>query len=270
MLAPYESVTIDKDKFGPWAIVTGASSGIGKEFARALAANSLNLVLVARRLSLLEAVGQSFSKEFGIQYRVVELDLAENGFMQKIDEVTRDLDIGLLISNAGTGRPGRFLDFDESELQWIVRLNATSHLSLTHYFGRRFAKRKRGGILLASAMGAPDGIPYMANEAGTKALITSLGKGLHTEFKEIGVHLTVLITPPTDTPIVPKLGWTKENMPSKPISVEQCVGESLVALNENRMTVLPGRLYRIMNTLVPASFARKMVGKMMKANNGIK
>src|SRR5262249_15769659 len=149
------------------------------------------------------------AKEFGIEYRVVEADLAEESSIGKIAVATDDLDIGLLISNAGTGKPGKFLSFEEDEQKWFIQLNAISHLSLTHYFGRRLSKRGKGGVLLTGAMGAADGVPYMASMAGSKALLLSLGKSLHTEFKESGLHITVLITPPTDTPIIPKLGFNK-------------------------------------------------------------
>ena len=262
-------VTIDKDRFGPWAVITGASSGIGKEFARQLAASGLNLVLVARRLALLEETGRLLEKEFGIQYVTVETDLAQESSIEKIAKATSDLDIGLLISNAGTGKPGRFLSFEEKDLRYILQLNAASHLSLTHYFGKRMAKRGKGGVLLTGAMGATNGVPYMANEAGTKGYIQSLGKSLHTEFKEAGIHITVLVTSPTETPVLGKLGFNKENIPMKPISTGQCVREALVALSANRITVLPGLRYRIMNALIPGALSREMTGKIMKRNNGI-
>ena len=260
---------IDKEKFGPWAVVTGASSGIGREFARQLAANGLNVVLVARRLPLLEEVGRKLAQEFGIQYRAVQIDLAEEGFVKDIDAATSDLDVGLLISNAGTGKVGRFLSFEEAEQQRFVRLNALSHLSLTHYFGRRLAKRKKGGVLLTGAMGATDGVPFMASMAGSKALLLSLGKSLHYEFKEWGLNITVLITTPTDTPIVALLGFNKDTMPMKPISVQQCVHEALLALGANRVSVMPGLKFRIANVLVPESISRKVTGDLMKKNNGI-
>jgi uncharacterized protein len=129
---------IDKNKFGPWAIITGASSGIGKEFARWLAADGLNVVLVARRLLLLEEVGESLAKEFRILYRTIEADLEQESAIEKITNATDDLDVGLLISNAGTGKVAKFLSLELEEIKSVNQLNAISHLSLTHHFGRRF------------------------------------------------------------------------------------------------------------------------------------
>lgn len=260
---------IDKSKFGPWAIITGASSGIGKEFARQLAADGLNLVLVARRLPLLEEVGKSLVKEFGIQYRTIEADLEQESAIDKITNGTDDLDIGLLISNAGTGKVSKFLSLESEEIKAVNQLNAISHLSLTHYFGRRFLKRRKGGILLSGAMGATDGVPYMASMSGSKSLVLSLGKSLHHEFKGTGIHITVLEITPTDTAIIPKLGFQKDKMPMKPLSVSQCVEEGLLSLAANRSSILPGRMYRIMNALVPGSIKRNMAGNVFKKNNNI-
>lgn len=260
---------IDKNKFGPWAIITGASSGIGKGFARQLAADGLNVILVARRILLLEEIGSQLAKEFGILYRTIEADLAEESAIEKITNATNDLDIGLLISNAGTGKPGKFLSFREDELKYILQLNAVSHLRLTYHFSKKMATRGRGGVLLTGAMGASDGLPYMANEAGTKGYILSLGKSLHSEFKEFGINVTVLVTSPTETPVLKKLGFNKDNIPMRPLSIEQCVKEALLALKANRITIMPGFLYRAMNTLIPASISREMTGKIIRKNNKI-
>jgi uncharacterized protein len=260
---------INKDLFGPWVVITGASSGIGKEFARQLATYGFDLVLVARRLHLLEEIGKQLTNEFGIRYRVIEADLAEQSSIEKIVNATKDLDIGLLISNAGTGKPAKFLSLDVDEHKWFLQLNAISHISLAHHFGRKFASQKKGGILLTGAMGATEGVPYMASMAGSKALLLSLGKSLHYEFRESGIHITVLITTPTDTAIVPLLGFNKETMPMRPITVEQCVRESLLALMTNRMTVMPGLKFRITSRLIPESVSRKITGDLMKKNNNI-
>jgi uncharacterized protein len=97
----------------------------------------------------------------------------------------------------------------------------------------------------------------------------SLGKSLHYEFRELGIHITVLITTPTDTPIIPLLGFSKDTMPIEPITVEQCVKESLIAFGANKVSVMPGLKYRIMNALVPGSVSNKMTGKLMKKNNNL-
>jgi uncharacterized protein len=256
-------IHIDKRKFGPWAIVTGASSGIGKEFARQLAASGLNLVLVARRLPLLEDLGRQLKKEYGVHYRAVEVDLTEDDFLEKIEAATQDLDIGLLISNAGAGIPGEFLTLERSVLLGIVRLNIIAHLDLAHHFGQRLATRGRGGVLLVSAMGAAQGIPYMANDSGTKAFVLSLGEALHVEFQKLGLHVSVLLPSPTNTPVLAEFGFDVDTMPMKPMSVEQCVGEGLAALNANRATHITGRMFRILAALTPRSVMTRMNGNML-------
>jgi uncharacterized protein len=100
------TATIDRERFGPWALITGASSGIGKEFARQLAAAGINVVLVARRDALLAELGRAISQEFDVQYRALAMDLSQEGFIPKLAEHTKDLDIGLVVSNAGTPSPG--------------------------------------------------------------------------------------------------------------------------------------------------------------------
>lgn len=254
---------IDKTKFGPWAIVTGASSGIGQEFARQVAASGLNVVLVARRASLLETVGEEIAQEFGVDYRTIAVDLTGDGFLAKIEAATHDLDIGLLISNAGTGVPGEFLHINPDVLLHIVHLNVVTHLLLTHHYGQKMARRGRGGIVLVSAMGATAGIPYMANDAATKAYITSLGQGLHAEFQKSGVNMTVVLPGPTKTPILDAFGFDTASMPLKPMPVAQCVAEGLAALNANRATHLTGRLNRLITALVPSAITRKVNGRMI-------
>ena len=249
---------LDKKQFGPWALITGASSGIGKEFARQIAASGINVVLVARREDLLTKAGVELSGRYGVKHQVVVLDLSREDFIEQLASATDDLDIGLVVSNAGTGNPGEFLKHDRQLLRETVRLGAMAHLDIAHHFGAKLAKRRRGGIVLAGAMGAEGGVPLMANDGAAKAYVHSLGEALHFEFKPLDVYVTVLAAGFTDTAVIGKFGLDPKTMPMKPMSVEQCVSEALDGLRKNRSRVVPGRMNRIMNALVPASLARKL------------
>jgi short-subunit dehydrogenase len=254
---------IDKRRFGPWAVITGASSGIGKEFARQIAASGIHVALVGRREPLLRTVGAECTEASDVQHRIIPLDLSEPDFLPVLADATRDLDVGLVVSNAGTGNPGEFLKFDRQFLQATLRLSAMAHLDITHHFGANLATRRRGGIILAGAMGAENGVPLMANDGAAKAYVHSLGEALHYEFKPLGVYVTVLAAGFTDTAVLEKFGLDPKTMPLKPMSVEQCVSEALRGLRKNRSRVVPGRLNRILNALVPASLARKLEAELL-------
>jgi uncharacterized protein len=256
-------VQIDKSRFGPWAVITGASSGIGKEFARQIAASGVHVALVGRRESLLRAVGAECTRASGVEHRIIPLDLSDPDFLPALADATRDLDVGLVVSNAGTANPGEFLKLERQLLQATLRLNTMSHLDIAQHFGRKFAERKRGGLILVGAMGAENGIPCISNDGAAKAYVHSLGEALHYEFEPLGVYVTVLATGFTNTPVLEKFRFDPKTMPLKPMSVEQCVSEGLSGLLKNRSRIVPGRLNRIMNALVPASLARKMEAHMI-------
>jgi uncharacterized protein len=112
------------NKFGPWALVTGASSGIGSEFARLIAAQGLNVVLAVRRETLLDALAAERSGRYKVETRTVAVDLSLEDAADRLNSAVSDLDIGLVISNAGTGAPGRFLEQDHREQLERFRLNA--------------------------------------------------------------------------------------------------------------------------------------------------
>jgi uncharacterized protein len=254
---------IDKAIFGPWAVITGASSGIGEEFARQLAASGINLILVARRLSLLEEIGEALVKDYHIAYRAIALDLSQEGFLEKLTAATHDLDIGLVVSNAGTANPGLFLSSDPNMMHQTVRLSVLAHLDLAHHFGAKLVARRRGGIILLSGMGASQGVPYMAHDSATRAYVLTLGETLHSELKQHHVHVTVLLPSPTHTPLFEKIGFDASSAPLRPMTAEQCVSEGLTALCDNRPSHVTGALYRVMNRLTPRSLFRDMNGRML-------
>ena len=264
------NIPLNKKRFGPWALVTGASSGIGKEFARQIAAAGINTVLVARRRPLLEELGQALAEQYRIACRVVEADCSKSDLVETLARATGDLDIGLVVSNAGTAEPGRFLQRDRASMLELVRLNALSHFEIAHYFGERLTRRGRGGLLLSGAMGAMIGLPFMAAESSSKAFVQTMGEALHVEFAPLGVNVTVLVIAPTETAVISKIGLNHRAMPAKQarmkrMPVEQCVREGLAALARNRATHIPGRANRIANAVVPNSVARSFMGKMLGA-----
>jgi uncharacterized protein len=254
--------TVDRTRFGPWAVVTGASSGIGREFARQIAANGINVVLVARREMPMQEAGNEFTRQYGVEHRVVSLDLTETDALTRLAEATDDLDIGLVVANAGAAMPGEFLSHDLDTLRGIMRLNAMSCLEVAHHFGGRLASRGHGGIVLVSAAGSRHGIPNMANDAATKAYVLTLGKGLHTEFGRRGVNLSVLQPGATDTPALDQFGIRPGSTPVKPMTVMQCVAEGLDALRANRAARIPGRLNRTFDRLIPGRVTSRLMGRM--------
>jgi short-subunit dehydrogenase len=254
---------VDKAIFGPWAIVTGASSGIGRAIAQHLGASGLHLVLVARRRQRLEQLGRELADQFGVDYRVAEADLAEDGFLDTIERTTSDLDVGLFVGNAGFANPGELLRIDRAELLRAIRLKVTTNLTLVHHFGQRLLARRRGGLLLVSSIGGLAGVPYVTNTGAIEAYVLSLGEGLHRELKRYGIHVTVLMPGPTLTESIGKMGVDPAEMPMKPMTAERVAWEGLRALQANRATHIAGRMNRIMSRLMPRFVATAMMGAMI-------
>ncbi len=176
-------------KYGSWAIVTGASDGIGREFAMRLAEVGLNLVLVARREKRLSDLAKSLEKSCGISCMVIALDLsATHACAQLIDE-TKTLDVGLVIASAGFGSSGAFIASDINQEIEMLNLNCRALMELSHHFGQRFAGQKRGGLILMSSLVAFQGVPGAAHYAATKAYVQSLAEALHEELRPLGVDV---------------------------------------------------------------------------------
>lgn len=229
---------LDRDVYGPWALITGASSGIGEEFARQAAASGINVVLLARGAERLSEVAASLSGRYRVQTRTVAVDLGQDGILDPVAEETDDLDIGLVVSNAGAGSPGPFVSLPRARLREIVQLNVIAHLELAHHFGQKLAERGRGGIVLVSAAAAAGGLPYMANDSATKAYPLNLGEALHVELARAGVGVTVLVPLLVSTPVLARMGFDAVQLPVAAISPEQAVDEALTALLENKPTTV--------------------------------
>ncbi len=192
-------------KYGGWAVVTGASSGIGRSFANRLAADGMNLVLVARNELALQQVADELRSQYAVQTRVLALDLSEPLARETLDRETLDLDVGLLINNAAVEQRGAFTRNSFEELQNAIDLNVTAPTELGHRFGRRFVQQKRGGIIFVSGSIAYQAVPYLANYAATKAHQVLLAEALFYELRPHGIDVLGLSPGLTTTPMVARL-----------------------------------------------------------------
>lgn len=128
---------------------------------------------MARRGDLLKEVGVGFSKRYGVEHRVVVLDVSREDFIRQLASATDDFDIGLVVSNAGTGNPGEFLNLDWQPLEETLRLNTMSHLDIALYFGGKLAERRRGGVILVGAMGRKTAFPVWRMTEARRRMYTA-------------------------------------------------------------------------------------------------
>lgn len=180
-----------RSRYGQWAVVTGASFGIGRATAREIAAAGLGLVLVARREAELVNLAAELSANFSVQARIVTADLAQLAGLDAVEAAARELDVGLLVAAAGFGTAGSFLCADLANEMALLDVNCRAVLSLSHHFGRRFAQRGRGGLILFGSLVGFQGTPRAAHYAATKAYVQTLAEALHIELAGRGVDVLV-------------------------------------------------------------------------------
>lgn len=190
------------DKYGGWALVIGASSGIGEAFARYCAAAGMNVVIVARRAANLESTAQSIRATHAVDVRIVEADTSTQVGVDAIIAGTEDLEIGLLVPCAAVESKGYFVDQDPATADRMDFLNVSAPSKLARHFGGRMASRHRGAIVLISSLSGYTAGPFMAQYHATKAYILVLGESLHVEMKDKNVDVTVLSPGPVDTPMI--------------------------------------------------------------------
>jgi short-subunit dehydrogenase len=236
-----------RTRYGPWAVVTGASSGIGREIAQRLAEGGLHLVLVARNKVALDQLAAELAARFGIETRTIDLDLAREVSAEKLRAVTDDLDVGLLVAAAGFGTSGAFLDSPlEQELE-MLSVNCRALMASSWHFGRRLAARGRGGMVLISSILGFQGAPYSAHYGATKAYVQALAEGLHVELSPLGVDVLASAPGPTNSGFASRAGLRM----GMTLNAADVARSTLAALGR-RSTVLPGFLSKlIMYSLAP-------------------
>jgi uncharacterized protein len=249
-------------RYGPWAVVTGASDGIGRAVARELAAAGVHLVLAARRKDVLDALGAELSARHGVETRCVGVDLSERAGVEALLAGTLDLDVGLLVAAAGFGTSGAFLESSvETELV-MIDVNCRAVAALSHAFGRRFVARGRGGLVVLSSLVAFQGVPRAANYAATKAYVQSLAEGLRIELAPQGVDVVASAPGPVHS----GFGARASMRMSLAQSPEEVARGTLAALGRWG-TVRPGFLARFLElslALLPRWGRVRMMGVVMR------
>lgn len=252
--------------FGQWALVTGASSGLGEEFATQIASQGLNVVLLARRKDKLESLAKHLTSTFKINTMTIEMDLTQEGCVDDLAARTKNLDIGLLVSNAGAGAMGAFVRNERSILKSMLHLNVIAQMELAHTFATRFINRqKKAGILMLSSAAAMQGVPYGGNYSGAKAYIMCLGESLNYELRKKNINVTVLIPGPTNTPgLNERSDVDLSKMPGPVMNASAVVKEALTALIRNKATHVAGIHNRILTRIMPRKAMIRVMGGMMR------
>jgi short-subunit dehydrogenase len=217
------------DRYGPWALVTGASKGLGAAFAHKCAERGLNTFLIARSEDLLREQARRIEAAYGVSTKTLALDLSRQDILETISPLTDTLEVGLVINNAGMSRVRPFLDHTLEQLLTQLHLNARAALILAYHFGGKMVERGRGGIIFVSSASAMNGTAFVANYAATKAYNLIMGESLWVELRAKGVDVLGFMPGSTKSP-----GWY-ENEPRdspwvKVMEAEDAVTEALDAI----------------------------------------
>ena len=253
---------------GKTALVTGASSGIGEAFARALAGRGMNVVLVARSEQKLRTLAAELSAQHGVRAEVIAADLGQEQAVQLIQQEVerRGLTIELLVNNAGFGTYGLFETLSPEREYQEVMVNIAAMVALTHAFVPPMAARGQGAVINLSSVAGFQPLPYMAVYAATKAFVLSFSQALSVEYREHGVRVLALCPGVTDTPFL-------EEARAEPLIVapkrtpEQAVATGLRALERGRSLVIDGVGNAVLPQLVrllPRAFVAQIVGQVMR------
>ena len=189
------------EKYGPWAVVAGASEGTGREFAHQLAEKGLNLVLIARREGPLAELADEIRAKSGVECVTASVDLAKPDATDRIVKAVGGREVGLYVNNAGADPNGsRFLDKDVQAWIDLAQRNVMTTLTTCHHFAKPMRDRGRGGLLLVNSGACYGGASFMATYSASKAFDLAFAEGLWAELSDKGVDVLTLVMGQTDTP----------------------------------------------------------------------
>lgn len=255
-------------RYGPWAVIAGASEGIGAAYAEELASRKLNLILIARRSDVLQLLGDRLSQEYQVKVKSVVLNLADSDAAEQLFRDVRDLKVGLLVYNAAFSAIGPFHERPLDDHLKELHTNTITPLKFVYLLAEQMLPRGRGGIILMSSLSAFQGSAYISTYAATKAFNIVLAEGLWEEWREQGVDALVCVSGAVKTPNYIASGPEKTGgLGDMTMYPEQVVHEALNALGKQPY-VIPGRMNRIssfvMRHLLPRKSAVKLMGRVLK------
>jgi short-subunit dehydrogenase len=253
------------ERYGPWAIVTGASSGIGEALAVALGRRGVALILVARRADELARVAAR-TREHGVAADVVALDLAESESIAALQHQSADRDVGLVVCNAGINPEGEFEELSPATHARILDVNVRAPLLLARTFVPRLARRGRGGFLITGSIEGFVGFPHSATYSASKGFVHAFAEALWGEYRRHGIDIVALAPGATDTPLLRRNGFEPGELPGV-LSADTVAEYALDHLRHGPAAV-PGLMNRIMATALrhtPRRFILPVLGKAMHA-----
>lgn len=253
---------IDPQKYGPWALVTGAAQGLGAEFAQQIAAAGINLILLDINKEGLACCEKQLGSQFSVDVITVPIDLSKEGFLDQLLPQIEGLEVGLLVNNAGISKIGPFLLQSREFLLAQLHVNTRAVLLLSHHFSQLMVKQGRGGIIILASGAAELSSAYNANYCGTKAYDLKLAESLWSELGPKGVDVLGFMPGMTATEGYVEAGGDQTEF--LVMSAEETVREALDNLGK-RPSVFAGKLNRAIHytitSLLPRSTLIKMVSK---------
>lgn len=231
-----------------FVLVTGASTGIGAEFARQYAAKEKSLILVARSQDKLGALAEELHHRFGVEVKVFAQDLSQPEAAERVFEFCKlqDAQVELLINNAGVGLANKFQHQRLAEIESMIRLNVMTTVKLTHLFLPGFLSRKSGGVINVASVAAFQGTPNMCVYAATKAFVLSFSEALAEELRGTGVRVVALCPGGTVTSFFQNAGYKQERFRLPLQTPEAVVRTGIAALERGRVSVVSGWLNKLL------------------------
>jgi short-subunit dehydrogenase len=248
-------------KYGPYALIAGASEGLGAAYAEALSKRGFNLVLLARRKEKLEAFAAELREKYPVELIIHAVDLGDFEAV-KLFVGALNVRIGLLVYNAAYAPAGLFRDIEEEQLARIVQVNVKGPLLLTRLVLPKMIERKKGGIILMSSLAGTQGSPRLASYAATKAFNAILAEGLWEELGPCGIDVLASCAGAILTP-----GYNKARQTRAPgaLTPEQAAEKTLKALGKGPVFV-PGGINKLARFFLMRLMPRKLAIKIMSAN----